>query len=152
MELYRLSKTKHIRDCSGAGSRISGGRWNQRGTAVLYAAESRSLASMEYLVHVPMAVLPKNLSIAVLEIPDSASSDTIGINDLPSDWRDYPAPPELAEIGTNWAAGNLGLLLRVPSAVVKGEYNVLINPAHPDMREVKILGVEAYAFDPRLRP
>lgn len=152
MELYRLSKTKHIRDFSGAGSRISGGRWNQRGTAVLYAAESQSLASMEYLVHVPMAVLPKNLSIAVIEIPDSASLDTVSMNDLPSGWRDYPAPPELAEIGTNWAAGNSELLLRVPSAVVRGEYNVLINPTHPDMRKVKILGVEAYAFDLRLRP
>ena len=152
MELYRLSKMKHIRNLSGAGSRISGGRWNQRGTAVLYAAESRSLASMEYLVHVPMAVLPKNLSIAVLEIPDSASSNTISADDLPSGWRDYPAPPELADIGTDWVAENSGLLLRVPSAVVRGEYNVLINPAHPDMRKLKILGVEAYAFDPRLRP
>ena len=34
--------------------------------------------------------------------------------------------------------------------VVKGDYNVLINPAHSDMKEVEVAAVEPYLLDERL--
>lgn len=150
MNVYRLAKAKFIQDLSGIGARIAGGRWNEKGTAVLYAAQSRALATVEYLVHVPIAIIPKNLRMAILEIPDAVSQKTVAIKNLPPNWNHYPPLPELAKIGTDWVTENSELLLFVPSAVVLKELNVLINPSHPDMKHVKIRDVEVYKFDKRL--
>lgn len=150
MHVFRLAKAKYIHDLSGLGARIAGGRWNEKGTAALYTAQNRSLATVEYLVHVPIAIKPKGLIMATLEIPDTVPQATITVNDLPPNWEEYPLPPELAKIGTDWITAGSELLLFVPSVVVAGENNVLINPSHPDMKYVKILDVESYLFDQRL--
>ncbi|MFQ5855410.1 MAG: RES family NAD+ phosphorylase [Anaerolineae bacterium] len=150
MIVYRIAKTQYIHDLSGMGARLYGGRWNRKGVGIVYTSESRALATVEYLVHVPLSVVPSDLSIASLEIPDGIMPKEISPSDLPANWRDYPAPPELAELGTQWALANETLLLRVPSAVVEHEFNILINPSHRDMRHVSISRVEAYRFDNRL--
>jgi len=150
MHVFRIAKTRNINDLTGTGARIYGGRWNHKGTAVIYASENRSLATVEYLVHVPLSIMPTDLSIACLQIPDRIIPKQISIADLPRNWRDYPAPPELAEFGTNWALANDSLLLRVPSVVVENEFNVLINPMHSDMSYVTIAHVESCTFDRRL--
>jgi len=150
MRVFRISKTEFIRDLSGAGARLYGGRWNEKGVAVIYTAESRSLATVEYLAHMPLAIRPKGLSIATLEIPDTVSQTSVLLESLPEHWQSYPAPPELAEIGAAWVRSSASLLLRVPSAVVPEEYNVLINPLHPEMKYVKIQAVDDYEFDRRL--
>ena len=125
-----ISKAGHINDLTGVGARIYGGRWNHKGTSVIYTSKNRSLATVEYLVHVPLSIVPTNLRIACLEIPNRITPKEISIPDLPPKWRDYPAPPESAELGTKWALANDSLLLRIPSAVVEDEYNILINPMH----------------------
>jgi len=150
MRLYRIARTRHIRDLSGTGARLSGGRWNRRGTALLYTSESRSLATVEILVHLSMPQVPADLSIASLEIPDDIRPDEIRPSSLPKNWREHPAPAALADLGTKWARANRHLLLRAPSAVVEGEFNVLINPAHADMPRVKIIRVERYRMNARL--
>jgi RES domain-containing protein len=88
--------------------------------------------------------------MAVLEIPDDISPEKISIDDLSDDWRDYPAPPQLAEFGSKWALAKSSLLMRVPSAVVMNEFNVLINPLHPDIARAAISRVEKFVFDRRL--
>lgn len=150
MKVYRIALSEHIHDLSGAGARILGARWHFQGTAIIYTAESRALASMEYLVHVSMSVIPANLKIAIIEIPDDIVPKEISISDLPNNWRDYPAPPELAKLGTDWVKSNESLLLRVPSAVVLHEYNILINPAHQDMKRVAIKHIEDFKYDDRI--
>ncbi|MCI0493899.1 RES family NAD+ phosphorylase, partial [candidate division KSB1 bacterium] len=42
-----------MNDLTGTGARQYGGRWNHKGTGIIYTSESRSLAILEYLVHVP---------------------------------------------------------------------------------------------------
>jgi len=150
MEVYRIAKTRHIRDLTGTGARMAGGRWNKKGTAILYTSESRSLAAMEYLVHVPLSLLPANLSIACIEIPDSVQPARISANDLPHGWREYPAPSALADVGTAWARENASLMLRVPFAVIQGEFNIMINPLHPDMLQITLRKIESFSFDERL--
>lgn len=73
MKLYRIATTAHIKDLSGAGARLYGGRWNEKGVAVVYTSESRALAVLEYLVHLPMVFAPGELSIMELKVPDSIS-------------------------------------------------------------------------------
>ncbi len=148
--MYRIANIRYIRDLSGTGARLHGGRWNQKGTPVIYTATNRALATVEYLVHLPLSLLPNNLSIVTLDIPDSVHIKAVTLDDLPANWRDYPAPPALGMLGTDWGVASATLLLRVPSAVVEHEWNILINPGHPEMTQVKIIGVEPYHFDARL--
>ena len=92
MRVYRIAKTKYIRDLSGTGARMYGGRWNKKGVGILYTSENRALATVEYLVHVSSSIVPAELSIAMIQIPDDISPKEISISDLPANWRDYPAP------------------------------------------------------------
>lgn len=150
MELFRIAKAKRIDDLSGEGARIYGGRWNDKGVAIIYTSESRALAALEYLVHTPMVIAPANLSIIRLTLPDSIVPQQISISSLPSNWRDYPPPQAIAKIGTNWALENRSLLLRVPSVVVEQEFNVLINPRHPDFNLIVQSDAKPFFFDPRI--
>lgn len=150
MHVFRIAKTQYIKDLTGFGTRIYGGRWNNKGAGVIYTSENRSLATVEYLVHVPLSIVPGDLSIACLEIHDRIIPKQISTANLPRNWRDYPAPSELAELGTNWVLSNDSLLLRVPSTVVENEFNVLINPVHPDINYVTISHIEKYTLAKRL--
>ncbi len=149
MKLYRISATKHIKDLTGTGARIYGGRWNYPGFPVVYTSSSRSLAALEFLVHVPMALAPKNLSIAVIETPEQTHMKEITSSDLPKNWRTYPPPGQLAETGTEWLKSKSSLLLKIPSAVMQEEYNILINSMHEEMNLVTIESIEKFSFDSR---
>lgn len=148
--VYRIALSNHARDLSGAGARLTGGRWNAKNTPVIYTSESRSLAAMEYLVHVPLTNIPAEIKIVSIGIPDTSIPRQIGSSDLPANWVRNPAPFLLADIGTRWVSSMESLLLRVPSAVIRHEFNILINPTHPDMKSVDILEVERFAYDERL--
>ena len=150
MRLFRIAKAKHINDTTGAGARTYGGRWNEKGVGVIYTAESRALAALEFLVHVPMLLAPGDLRITCFDIPERLVPRALDVARLPSNWRSYPPPPELAVIGTHWVHSAESLLLRVPSAVVEHEFNVLINPAHPDFKSVAVSTPERFFFDRRL--
>ncbi len=150
MKLFRIARTQNINDLSGTGARMYGGRWNHKGTDIIYTSESVSLATVEYLVHVPLSIAPANLSLATLQIPDEITPKEIKMADLPDNWRKYPPPIKLAEAGSNWAKADESLLLRVPSVVVEYEFNILINPLHPGMKHVTVLKIECYKADKRL--
>jgi len=150
IKLYRICATEHINDLSGTGARIYGGRWNNAGYPIVYSSGSRSLAVLEFLVHVPMALAPDNLSIAEIIITDNVKRESITTSGLPSNWRGYPAPEQLAEIGTKWIKSKSSLLLDIPSAVVDQEVNTLLNPLHPDMKHVNLVKVVEFYFDSRL--
>jgi RES domain-containing protein len=150
MKLFRIAKGKHVGVLSGVGARLYGGRWNDKGVAVVYTSESRALAALEYLVHVPMSTIPIDLQMMELNIPEWVIPDTMETSDLPSSWRKYPSPQSLATLGSNWAHSKRSLLLRVPSAVVGNEYNVLINPNHEDIKLIQVIGPVRFEFDSRL--
>jgi RES domain-containing protein len=142
--VYRICLAKHAHDLSGTGARLTGGRWNPRDTAVIYTSETRSLAAMEYLVHVSLTDIPPELKIVTIGIPDTNIPKQIDPSDLPKVWRKNPAPFVLADIGAKWVLGMESLLLRVPSAVMLHEYNILINPLHHDMKSVRIIEEEEF--------
>jgi RES domain-containing protein len=150
MVLYRITKTAYSGDLSGSGPRLYGGRWNPKGMGVIYTSESRALAALEFFVHLSRTVIPPGLSLASIEVPDQASVKEITLKELPPNWRSYPAPPELADIGASWIRSKKSLLLRLPSVIMPPEKNVLINPVHPEMTGVRITKVEPYSPDPRL--
>lgn len=150
MNVYCIAKRPFIQDLSGEGARRFGGRWSKRGSSVLYTASSRALATVEYLVHLPMALAPKDLCIAELSVPDELTCQQIDIATLPDGWQQYPALQVLIDMGEQWLRQQQAVLLKVPSAVVRDEWNVLLNPSHPDFSKIQIQLVESFQFDQRL--
>ncbi len=149
--VYRIAPARHAHDLLGTGARLAGGRWNKKDIPVIYASESRALAALEYLVHTPLTNIPANLQIITVSIPAAIKVKQINISDLPSGWNLYPAQFVTIELGTNWVISGEYLLLRVPSAVIPHEYNIIINPSHPDMRKVQIVTTEDFNYDDRLQ-
>ena len=150
MIVYRLSTKKYAKDLSGTGAKIYGGRWNRKGTPIVYTAESRALAFSELLVRVSLPDTPLNYVMVSIEIPDDVLLEEIHIKDLPSDWNRFPWPYKLQEVGSAWAAANKSLILKVPSVVVPGDCNILINSLHPDISTVSVKEVKKFDFDSRL--
>ncbi len=149
MDVFRLSRKKYSRHLSGEGASIGGGRWNSIGTEVIYTAANRSLAMAEVAVHLALASLPEDFLMLTIKVPDSVSVRMMSEDDLPFDWRVFPYSPASQVIGDRFAAEGKHCILRVPSAVVRGDYNFLINPKHPECRKIKIAGAEPFPFDTR---
>ena len=150
MRVYRICKKAHAA-FDGEGARLHGGRWNRRGTAVIYASESLSLAALELLVHAEPSLLPADLVSVIADVPESVSIESVAARELPRDWRRYPAPEALADRGTEWAKSGRTAVLAVPSALIPRERNFLLNPAHPDFRKIRPQTPEPFALDARLR-
>jgi RES domain-containing protein len=149
MLLYRLAQEKYVRDLSGDGARLYGGRWNAKGTSMLYTSEHCSLALLELLVHTPHTLLPDKISLLKLSIPDDITISTMDKERLPGNWRGYPAPDSLGKIGTQWINDKKSIGLRVPSVLVPDEWNVLLNPAYVEYKEVSIKSVSSFQIDSR---
>jgi RES domain-containing protein len=148
---WRLCKRRHAA-LDGEGARLAGGRWNTRGTAVVYASESLSLAALEMLVHCDPELLPDDLVAIALEIPEGVPVRRVEIDELGRSWRRHPAPESLARMGDQWAKDGATAVLSVPSAVVPVERNFLLNPAHPDFKRIHAGRPEPFALDARLAP
>jgi RES domain-containing protein len=149
MLVYRLAKEKYIRDLSGTGARLYGGRWNRKGTPLLYSSEHTSLAILELLVHTPHTLLPTNISLLTLFIPDELEIRTLEIENLAANWQQYPAPDSLAEMGTHWIKSQESVAIKVPSVVVPNEWNILLNPDHPEFKKIDIKSVSPFQLDSR---
>lgn len=149
MIVFRLSKTKFARDLSGKGAEIAGGRWNSKGVPVIYCGASRALCTTEIAVHTPLGNIPEDYQIISIKIPDTGIYE-ISESKLPKDWRVFPHSIDTQKIGDQFVRENKHLVMRVPSAVVQGDFNFVINPRHKDFSKVKIQHVQAFEFDTRL--
>jgi RES domain-containing protein len=136
-------------DLSGNGSRLYGGRWNSEGRAMVYLASSRSLAVLEALAHLSPTNIPDDYCIMIVEVPDHSFTE-LAIDTLPQYWSEYPEPNILKQIGNQFLTQKKNLLLKVPSAIVKEEFNYLLNPLHEDAEKVKIVSKQPFNFDARL--
>jgi RES domain-containing protein len=146
---WRITKQKHAQSAfTGEGARLYGGRWNSPGTAMIYTAQSQSLAVLEVLVHLDSPELLKKYVLFEVAV-DEAYVDELDPSKLPRNWKADPAPSKVQTIGDDWAAGGTSAVLRVPSTLVPGESNFLLNPRHPDFRKLRIGKALPFLFDPR---
>jgi len=134
----------------GEGARLHGGRWNSEGSALVYLSSSLSLAALESLVHVDIDEAPSDLVAIEAEVPRGVREDCVLVSELPSGWNHGADHPECVRRGDLWLRAGRTALLRVPSAAVPIESNVLLNPAHVDVGRVRVIRVEPFAFDRRL--
>lgn len=148
MIVYRITNSQFKDDISGNGAKIRGARWNLQGSSMLYTAENISLCILELLVHIGLQDIQNFYHLLAIVIPDSADVTEISIGKLKSDWledEDYTA-----FMGTEFLKNNTNLVLKVPSAIIDEEHNLLINPYHADFKKIKIKKSKEFIFDERL--
>lgn len=139
-------------DLSGKGAEKSGGRWNRAGTPVVYASTSRALACLETVVHLSAQPLPLNRYLVRLNVPIAAWSAAIIADPAKLiGWDAEPAGKASLDWGSAWLVSKASLLAKVPSIIVAEEWNVLLNPAHPDAGMVSATKVRKWTYDNRLQ-
>jgi RES domain-containing protein len=149
--VWRLCRKPYAAESfSGEGTRLYGGRWSPVGLRVAYSSESRSLAALEVLVNArdPELLFAQRWTMISATIPDELIERP---KRVPDSWRATPYGAETQAFGANWARLGHHAALRVPSSVVLGEFNYLLNPAHPDFARITIARPESFDFDSRLR-
>ncbi|MDC7684850.1 RES family NAD+ phosphorylase [Asticcacaulis sp. BYS171W] len=139
-------------DRSGAGAKATGGRWNRKGLGVVYASETIALACLETYVHLNATGLPFNRYLVRLDVPDEvwAAARTFDA-ERHVGWDAVPAGRVSLDQGDAWLKSAASLLLKVPSVIVPEEYNVLINPLHPDIKRIRVTKLRKWTYDQRFR-
>ncbi len=152
MKVFRICKRRWAASSlSGEGARIAGGRWNSKGTPLVYTSATISLAVLETFVHIDPAIVPADFVIVPLEVPDAVGAPRVLLDaDLPADWRSMPFSQSTQDVGDRWVSARSELVLSVPSTVVPHERNLLLNPSHPMITKVVVEAELPFSFDPRL--
>jgi RES domain-containing protein len=149
MQVWRLFP-KRFRDTAftGVGGLYAARRWNHQGTVMVYTATSRALAALEFFVNLEPNEAPDDLLLAEATVPDKLI-EQLNVALLPSDWRELN---NLAcrDLGSAWAANNRSVALKVPSVVVEGDWNVLLNPKHKDFSKILLAVPKPFHYDGRM--
>ncbi len=145
MLLWRIS---NYADLSGAGGLRYPARWHTRGRPIIYTADHPAGALIELLVHIDLEDMPESFQLITIDIAGNVPVIGVEPSRLPEGWAGDTEVSRAA--GDEWLAAGASLLLRVPSAIVPGAYNMLINPSHPDAIKMRIAKTETIPLDPRL--
>jgi len=147
---YRIAKRRYESTMwTGAGARDHGARWSSRGVAVVYTADSRSLAALERLVHLVQPRILSGFVIARITFDDTRV-ERIDPSTLPAQWNAPVAPAALRKYGDNWVAARWFPVLAVPSVLTSGEWNYLFNPEHPEFAALPKSELGRFVNDRRL--
>src|SRR5579871_6497324 len=150
MRFWRICRRRYMAEAaSGEGARLFGGRWNSRGVRVVYASTSLALAAIETFVNLEPKLRPPDLVWVEIEIPEEIEASRLRVEDLPAKWfasRD----DSLRHFGDEWVAAGETAVLMVPSAAIRGEWNVLLNPMHADFSRITMREPERFEFDLRM--
>jgi len=149
MNVFRIVPEAFSNELNASGS---ANRWNLRGQKVIYTGSSRSLSTLELIVHRSAIQPSKPYKLLVISIDlTEAEHQKIQLDQLPNNWRNLQAYSQLQLIGSNWYKAQNSLLLEVPSAVIPQESNYIINTEHPDFsKKIRINRIEDYFWDNRL--
>ena len=150
MQFWRICRRGYAAEAaSGEGARLYGGRWNSPGVRVVYASTSLALAAVETFVNLEPNLRPADLVSIEGEIPDALEIGRLDPNLLPKGWQ-QTRDERLRRFGDDWAQHELTVALLVPSAAIRGEWNVLLNPAHSNFAEIRFAEPRPFEFDVRM--
>ena len=151
MKVFRIVQDRsRTKDLSGAGAFRTGGRWNSKGTYMLYTSENSSLAYLESLVHFDNMLIPPQLFITELEIKDDSLIYELPETDYPKNWMKHSLIANQRQ-GDRWMNEKKWLGIKVRSAINILEYNILLNPLFPKFYDlVRIISVQKIPMDDRL--
>jgi len=146
MVLWRISRHREL---DGVGGLRAPGRWHERGFRVVYLAETPAGAMLEVCAHTAANDLPPNYTLLEIAVPHGVRVETVPLKSLSRGWRQ--SLDETRAIGSEWLRSMRSALLRVPSVIVPATYNVLLNPAHLQAKQLAITSMLEYPFDIRLK-
>ena len=150
MIVYRITKKEYL-SLDGRGGLFGPGRWHRKGNLVVFISEHASLAAWEKIVHLAnFENLPNELLLGKIEMPDNIEIQTVPNMILIEGWDSFPYINETLNYGTSFLRKNKHLALKVPSAIVPDEFNVLLNPLHPDIHRCKMISTVPFIFDKRI--
>lgn len=150
MKVFRLTRKRYAEKLSGKGAAKRGARWNSKGSEIIYTASSRALAMAEVALHFSYATVPDDYQMMTISIPDTTSIELLKLSNLPDSWLVHPPLESTKIFGDDFLSRSKFCLLKVPSAVVMDDYNILINPNHKQFSKIKILETKDFKFDMRL--
>lgn len=140
-------------DLSGQAAKAVGGRWNEPGTAAIYAAQSIALAALETVVHLGATRMVFDRYVVEIEIPQALFRRRKVVAPPPPDaWDSIPPSFKSAQFGTQWLKEAKSLVLDVPSVIVPQERCYVLNPMHANSGQAKARNLGRFLYDPRLRP
>ena len=148
--VWRIVKRRHAATAfDGKGAQRFGGRWSSPGRRAVYVSATKSLATLELLVHLDVAQpLPRLVAFA-FDL-DERFVEQLPLDQLPRDWRKLQGLIVTQRLGDEWLASGRAVALAVPSAIVPEESNYLLNPAHPAYARLKFRRPMPVVLDPRL--
>lgn len=150
MRFWRICRSRYATEAAtGEGARLYGGRWNSRGVRVVYASSSLALAAVETFVNLEPNLRPSDLVSIEGDIPETLDIDRLDVKTLPPHWHET-RDESLRRFGDEWIRGGRAAALLVPSAPIRGERNVLLNPAHPEFSTITFRDPEPFTFDARM--
>jgi RES domain-containing protein len=147
--IWRIARKTHAA-FDGESARLYGSRWTPRGFLAVFTSATLSLAVLERFVHTDPDVEPTDLVAIEVAIKPNIDIESVAVSDLPSNWREYPAPVVLASIGERWQREARTAILSIPSVVIPRERNFILNPAHVDFAKLAVASPETFSFDPRM--
>lgn len=148
MRIFRIADERHpIWD--GTGAALVGGRWNSPGKPVIYGSLSYSCAMLEILAHANIGRIPSTHRFVIAQVPESVVVETQDATTLPTDW-DTEDTTASRVFGDQWLTENRSAILIVPSVVARLDNNALVNPFHPDIRQLLVSPPEKVIWDKRL--
>jgi RES domain-containing protein len=158
MIAWRIEYARHLEDAlSGEGARRYGGRWNEKGVPVVYLSSHLGLSALEKFVHAAPTGKGIVLHAIAVEIAERAMGEAHRPDHLRQDWRDPVPSSSTTTWGSRWAQSRQSLVALVPSVLLpltcfkrSWEFNLMLNPEHEAMREVRIVERPRYSFDPRM--
>lgn len=140
-------------DMAGKGAANKGGRWNAPSEHVTYSSTSISLAAWETRAHLAKRgrMLPLNRFLVRIDVPDVVWNSRTFTPLPPSvGWNAIPEGMVSRSIGSAWLRSGASCLLVVPSVIIEEEFNVLMNPAHPDSASITATKLRKFLYDPRV--
>lgn len=150
-EVFRICKRKYAPEAfDGEGAFRFGGRWNTRGTRIVYTSGSLALAALEMLVHLDDDSMLAAYSFIQAQVPPELVLRVEEYRPLPKNWGASPAPLAINRIGDEWARERVSAVLEVPTSIIPRERNYLLNPAHADFSRIEQGEPQGFAFDARL--
>ncbi|MEQ8926700.1 MAG: RES family NAD+ phosphorylase [Fulvivirga sp.] len=147
MILHRVTTKAYIQDFSGTGAMLYGGRWNHKGTRMVYTSASLSLATLEIVANLSSDRINRGLYCVEINFPDHL--EITELTTLPKKWNRYPYTQKTMDKGSQFIKKG-GLCLKVPSALVPSEFNYLINPMHDQASQIKFIDARPMILDQRL--
>lgn len=148
MIVFRITLAKYAHELMASGRAA---RWNSNDVKLVYTSSSLSLACLENVVHRSHLGLNQQFRALKIEIPNSLKVEEIDVTTLKKNWTSFELIPLTQKIGDDWIKSMRTCILKVPSSIIFQEYNYLINPKHPDFKEIKIVSSDFFVFDHRIK-